>query len=251
MDLAALTVNQIFIIAIVFSRIGAILMVMPGIGDAMVTMRVRLIFSLGVSLLIAPVLSNMPILPESILLTASVLIFELLIGIFIGLLARTMQMAIQISGAILATLSGLGSAMLFDPSQNTQGVAVGAFLSTLAVTLLFSADLHHILIRGFVDSYEIFPAGKAINLSDALTSFMEHIRRIFLLAIQLTAPQIILSTVLLIAAGVLSRLMPSLHIFYLITPIQLLLSFGVLMITLSAIMLFYLEHFKNYAFIGG
>ncbi len=249
MDLAALTVNQIFIIAIVFSRIGAILMVMPGIGDAMVSARIRLIFALGVSLLIAPILANMPKLPESVVLTATMLIVELGIGIFIGLLARLMQMAVQISGAMLAALSGLGSAMLFDPSQNTQGVAIGIFLSTLAVTLLFSADLHHILIKGFVNSYQIFPAGKAINIGDALMHFMDQVRKIFLLSIQLSAPQIIISIVLLLAAGVLSRLMPSLHIFYLITPIQVLLSFAVLMITLSVIMLYYLEHVKS--FIGG
>jgi flagellar biosynthetic protein FliR len=62
-------------------------------------------------------------------------------------------------------------------------------------------------------------------------------------------PQLLVSVLLLLAAGVLSRLMPSMQIFSLLTPVQLLLSFAILMSTISAIMMWYIE-FIHEAVVG-
>jgi len=164
------------------------------------------------------------------------------IGVFIGLLIKSMLTIVHIVGSAIASSSGLGSAMLFDPSQNTQGAIVASFFSILSVTLIFSSDLHHLFIRGFSDSYEIFRAGEEIDMADFTDYFLENFREIFIMSIKMLAPQLVVSILMLMAAGVLSRLMPALQIFFLITPIQLLVTFAILMLTLSSIMTWYIDN---------
>ena len=242
MDLANLTVNNVFAILLVFSRIGTILMILPGIGDSYVGVRFRLLLALSISILISHLIPNLPPYPNSPFILTKILLIEMFIGVFIGLLIKSMLTIVHIVGSAIASSSGLGSAMLFDPSQNTQGAIVASFFSILSVTLIFSSDLHHLFIRGFSDSYEIFRAGEEIDMADFTDYFLENFREIFIMSIKMLAPQLVVSILMLMAAGVLSRLMPALQIFFLITPIQLLVTFAILMLTLSSIMTWYIDN---------
>ncbi|MGB1006988.1 MAG: flagellar biosynthetic protein FliR, partial [Thalassobaculaceae bacterium] len=48
--------SQVFILALMFARIGAMVMLMPGIGETYVNVRVRLFIALTLTLVLAPVI---------------------------------------------------------------------------------------------------------------------------------------------------------------------------------------------------
>jgi flagellar biosynthetic protein FliR len=77
--------------------------------------------------------------------------------------------------------------------------------------------------------------------------FLDIVREIFVVSIKIMSPQIIVSLLLLVGAGILSKLMPALHIFFLITPVQLLVSFAILMLTLSVTMIWYMDYLGEVA----
>jgi flagellar biosynthetic protein FliR len=158
----------------------------------------------------------------------------------------------HILGMVIATISGLGSAMLFDPTQGTQGTLVGNFLNNLAIILLFHSNIDHLLIQFIINSYSIFNISQKVKIDFITTEMVSLISDVFEIAIKLALPQITIALTVMISGGILGRLMPSLQIFNLFTPIQMVISFVILMVTLSASMNWYINNIydllKKYLF---
>ena len=97
---------------------------------------------------------------------------EVFIGAVLGITARLMISALQVAGFVIAQQLGLGFVTAVDPTQGQQGVLVGNFLTMLGVTLIFAADLHHLVIAALNDSYALFRPGEIPLLGDvaALTT---------------------------------------------------------------------------------
>ena len=93
------------------------------------------------------------------------LVGEVVIGIYFGLVARILLLTLDTAGRIIAFSSGLANAQAFNPSISEQGSLPGPFLTTLGIMMLFATNMHYMLIRAIVDSY----AGKR-NRSQHVTS---------------------------------------------------------------------------------
>ncbi len=145
------TLNQylpanLFAVMLVFSRVGSALMVLPGFGDLYVPARYRLLLALFLAMLLATALSTiLPAQPGSPLVLMSLLGGEIVIGLFIGSVARLMLSALETAGAIVSLQLGLSAAQIFNPLQAQQSAIAGAFLTVFGVLLIFITDTHHLL----------------------------------------------------------------------------------------------------------
>lgn len=250
-DLSELTDQLVFSYLIILCRIGSALMVLPGISESYVAIRIRLLFALSISVLLLPNI-NIPKIPHNSLSLAMTMSSEIIIGIFLGSITKLLIGTTHILGMIIATISGLGSALLFDPTQGSQGAMVGNFLTNLSIVLLFASNMHHMLILGFAESYSLFEIDKFVNFSDVNHEVIKIVSKSFDIALKLAAPQIVIAVIIMIAGGILGRLMPSIQIFNLITSPQMLISFYILMFTIAASMIWYIENIfqinKSYLF---
>jgi len=138
------TLNQylpanLFAVMLVFSRIGSAVMVLPGFGDLYVPARFRLLLGLFFAMLLATALSSiLPAQPGSPLVLMSLLGGEIVIGLFIGSVARLMLSALETAGAIVSLQLGLSAAQIFNPLQAQQTAIAGAFLTVFGVLLISS-----------------------------------------------------------------------------------------------------------------
>lgn len=239
--------DNIISIFIVFCRLGSSLMIIPGIADSYVGVRTRLTFALALSIITAPVIDlvGISLLPAKLI---TVIIKECIIGIFIGLVTKIILSATNIFGTVIATLSGLGSAMLFDPTQNTQGAIIGNLLGMIAILMIFLTDTHHLLIKLITQSYDYFKVNDQLLINDYTDYLIKVIKISFDLAIKLVAAQLIAIVLLLISAGILSKLIPVIQIFFLITPVQVMISFVILFLTLPSLMNWYIEYLNQFLY---
>ncbi|MBM3585653.1 MAG: hypothetical protein FJX36_14930 [Alphaproteobacteria bacterium] len=144
--LADLLVANVYQTLLVFARVGAAIMVLPGFGEGFVFPRARLALALLVSIVIAPVVApSLPALPAGDGEALGLVAREVLVGLALGGIVRFLIAAIGIAGAIIATQTGLAAASMFDPSQGDQIAVVGRFL-TVAVTVASSRDVGHLAI---------------------------------------------------------------------------------------------------------
>jgi flagellar biosynthetic protein FliR len=136
-----------------FARIGAMVMLMPGLGEANIPVRIKLSIALLLTLIILPLhRSAYHIDMESMTALVVLMLHEIIIGIVLGATARVTLSALQVAGSIIAQQMGLGFVTSVDPTQGQQGLLVGNFLTILGVTLLFATDSHHLVIAALNES---------------------------------------------------------------------------------------------------
>ncbi|MDQ7018105.1 MAG: flagellar biosynthetic protein FliR [Robiginitomaculum sp.] len=239
---------SIFTIALVFSRVGAIMMLLPGIGEVGVPARVRLSLALIMALIVGAIVGrSMPPMPDQPFELAGLIIQEVLIGLYFGALSRLMMSALVVAGQVAAMQSGLAFAMSFDPTQGQQGAVMATFLNLVAVTLVFVSGLHHLFLTGVVGSYAIIPAGSIPNLGDVAQLGTQVVAQSFRVGIQMGAPLIAFGLVFYLALGVLSRLMPQVQIFFVAMPLNVFAGLSIFALSLGSILNVWLRHIENFA----
>jgi flagellar biosynthetic protein FliR len=222
---------------LVFARIGTMVMLMPGLGEMTVSPRVRLTIALVLSAVLLPLHRG----AYQVELTAfgpviAMLGQELFIGAVLGLTARLTISALQVTGSAVAYQMGLGFVTAVDPTQGQQGVLVGNFLTILGITLVFAADLHHLVIAALNDSYALFRPGDLPSLGDVAAHTTRIVASAFRIGVQLAAPFLVFGLMFNLGLGILSRLMPQMHVFFVAIPLSILLGFLVLLLVVGAMM---------------
>lgn len=236
---------NIFLFFIVFARVGAMVSVLPGFGEAFVPPRFRLLLALAIALVIMPVVGpRLPAMPSSPLLLFFILLIEIGIGLFLGMAVRILLSTMQIAGSVVAYHSSLANALSFDPASAQQGALTGAFLGTTALLLIFVTDLHHLMLAGIVSSYDTFAAGHVPVIGDLSDTMARLVSRSFILAMQIGAPFVVVGLIFTLSLGLLNRLMPQVQMFFVVMPLQIFVGLTVLMLTVSAMMFWFLGVFE-------
>jgi len=237
---------NLFSFFILFARIGTVFMLMPGIGSGYVPTNIRLVMALALSFIMTPLLkNNLPDMPGSQIDLMLLLLSEVIIGIFIGIAARILIGALQTTGTLISLFASLANAMIRDPIAEQQSSLISTFLSLLGMVLIVITDLHHLLIRGVVESYSLFEVGQPLLVGDFSEVLARRVADSFQLGVQLASPFMLVALVYYIGLGILGRLMPVLPVFIVAMPAQIVGQIGFLAITLSALMMYFLRRFEE------
>jgi flagellar biosynthetic protein FliR len=230
---------------LVFARIGAMVMLLPGLGESNIPVRIKLAIALLLTLVILPLhRSAYHIdLQGSLAPLLVLMVHEIVIGIVLGATARVTLSALQVAGSVIAQQLGLGFVTAVDPTQGQQGVLVGNFLTMLGVTLLFATDSHHLVIAALNDSYAIFAPGEPMSSGDVAALAIRAFAAAFKIGMQLSAPFLVFGLVFNIGLGVLARLMPQMQVYFVGVPLSILAGFLIFAVVLAAMMGTYLDYF--------
>jgi flagellar biosynthesis protein FliR len=227
-----------------FARIGAMVMLMPGLGEANIPVRIKLSIALLLTLIILPLhRSAYHIDMESMSALVVLMLHEIIIGVVLGATARVTLSALQVAGSIIAQQMGLGFVTSVDPTQGQQGLLVGNFLTILGVTLLFATDSHHLVIAALNESYTIFSPGETMASGDVAALATRAFAAAFKIGLQLSAPFLVFGLVFNIGLGVLARLMPQMQVYFVGVPLSIFAGFLILGFVLAAMMGTFLDYF--------
>jgi flagellar biosynthetic protein FliR len=226
-----------------FARVGAMVMLMPGIGETNLPARMRLSIVLLLSGILVPLHRNAYTVDLTSLGPLITILFqELIIGAMLGLTARLAISALQVAGAVIAQQLGLGFVTAVDPTQNEQGALVGNFLTLLGITLIFATDMDHLVIAAINDSYTIFKPGEMPLVGDAAQHITQVIAAAFRIGIQLSAPFLVFGLLFNLGLGVLSRLMPQMQVFFIGMPLSILLGLLLLILVMGTMMGIFVDY---------
>jgi flagellar biosynthetic protein FliR len=241
-----LLTGEVFSFMLIFARTGSAMMLLPGFGENYVSIRCRLLLAFAFALAVAPVVApHLPPLPASPLTLTLLIGGEVGIGIFIGTAGRIMITALEVAGTLISFQIGLATASIFNPLVSDTGQLTSVLISIAGMVLLFETDLHHLMLRALVDSYTLFQPGALPPIGDFTETISHLVSRSFLISLQIAAPFLVVSTMMYLALGLTSRLMPQLQIFFLALPLQIVLGFLILVLTFGTIMLWFLNNFAD------
>ena len=238
---------QAYAAGLVFLRVGALVMLIPGIGDQAVPPRIRLSFALLTALCLGPIAASaLPPLPATIGGMAGQALQELIVGLLLGGLLRLFLSSLSVAGEVVALQTTLGFAQTANPLQAQPSTALASFLSLMGVVLIFSTGLHHLFIGAIARSYTLFAPAKHVMIGDAATLAVQTVGNCFALGIQMAAPVIVFSLVFNLATGLVGRVMPQFQIFFVSAPLQILLGLSIFAMTLGAMGLVWLQRYESY-----
>lgn len=245
-DLQAFLTTGVFAFLLAFTRTGTVVMLMPGIGNTFVPPQTRLLFALGFSFVLFPLIqAKLPVPVPAAAGMILLIMIEFVTGLFIGSIARIMMSALDVAGLLISTQASLSNAQLFNPQFATQGSIVGSFLTLVGVMLLFATDLHHLLLLGIVNSYDIFPVGKVPDVGSMTELVISAVAGSFAVGVQITAPFILIILLMYIGMAVLSKLMPQVQVFMIAMPLQIILCLIMLAVIGSALMMVWLSEYEK------
>lgn len=238
---------EIWATALVFLRVGAVVMLIPGLGEASVPPRIRLSFALLLALCLAPIATpHLPPLASTVGAMAGVALKELIIGLMIGALMRLFLVSLATAGEVIALQTTLAFAQTANPMQAQPGTSLTTFLTVLGTTLLFATNLHHLFIGAIAHSYTQFVPSKPLMIADAAQLAVQTVGKGFALGIQLSAPVLVFSLVFNLAIGFVGRVMPQFQLFFVASPLSVLFGLSILALSLGALGLIWIERYEEF-----
>jgi flagellar biosynthesis protein FliR len=245
-DLAHLVDAGTYQFLLVFARIGSAIMLLPGIGDLRVPTRLRLLFALAISAIVAANIgTRIPAAPEALGQLSWQVGSEVGIGLFIGTTAAFLMSILQMAGSVIAAQIGLGNALSNELFSVDQGASVGVALSTAGLVIIFASGLDHLMLGAVVHSYDGLPVGKLTALGDLADSLTSTLSAAFAVAIQLSTPFLVLGLAFNIGLALANRALPQLPVFFVGLPASLAGGLIVLMIALPAILFAFGDQFQT------
>ncbi|MFC4669536.1 flagellar biosynthetic protein FliR [Seohaeicola nanhaiensis] len=245
MDLTALLTSQVLGYALVFARLGSVMVFMPGIGEQMIPVRHRLAMGVVLSLALYPATPVGALNLPTPLDLFPLLVVETAIGIWIGLTARILLSALQLAGYQVGLVSGLSNAFAPNIGSFEGSTLLATSLMLTGVTLIFVTDLHHAILQALLMSYDVFPPG-GIMPGDMAQQIVRAASHSFYIGTMISAPFFVMGLVLNVGFGLANRMMPTLPVFFVAAPLLIVAGLFVLVVAAPAMLRAWLEDFSTW-----
>lgn len=201
-------------------RIAAVLMVMPIIGTQLVPQRIRLYMALAITLLLVPVLPEMPQIEmlslQSILLIAE----QIIIGAMLGFSLQLFFHIFVFAGQMVSMQMGLGFASMMDPATGVSVPVLGQFLLMLVSLLFLAMNGHLVVFEVLTESFATLPVGQSLEVGNYAV-VAGRLSWVMGAALLLVLPAVSALLVINISFGVMTRAAPQLNIFTIGFPLTL------------------------------
>jgi len=192
-------------------RISALMLTAPIFSVDAVTVRIRVLFALALTVLVYP-LMKWPVIDP---LTARGLfeIFnQILIGSLTGLMFQIVIAALVLGGQSISSAIGLGMANMIDPNVGNVPV-ISQFLVVVSTLIFVGMGGHTLLVAIVLESFKALPIGQSLVADTTFTNILAWSSLMFAGALLLALPVMAALLFVNVGLGVVTRAAPSLNIF--------------------------------------
>ena len=176
-------------------------------------------------------------LPEPLL---RLILIETAIGLWLGLLARLVALALAQAGQVMALMVGLASPLQTDPSLRRAMTATVRLFTLRRHAGAFDPGLYALPLRALAESYAVLPPGEPLPLGRSAETVAQAVADSLALALRLAGPLVLAAVLGNFALGLLARVAPQVQVFTVAAPGQIiggLLLLGLLLPAMLAVWL--------------
>jgi flagellar biosynthesis protein FliR len=236
--IAQLSAPQIALFLLVLARAGGLVASAPVLGDPQTPRMVKVILAVAISLLLVQVPNVSRLTPPTDLLPFAVTVLsQLLVGVALGLVARTVFFAVQTAGGIVSLQTGVSLASVLNPMTQQSDTMFSQLFTVIAGLTFLAVHGDVWLVASLARSYDLAPitgTGLSAQLLGNVTADFISVAK---LGLQIAMPIAVSIFAANLILGVLSRALPQLNLFVLSLPIDMLLGLAALSGGLAAMVL--------------
>ncbi|MET0933665.1 MAG: flagellar biosynthetic protein FliR [Mycetocola sp.] len=163
------------------------------------------------------------------------LVAEILIGAVLGFLVMLVFAAVQSAGNLIDMFGGFQMAQGFDPQSMINGAQFSRLFHMTALALLFASGGYQLIIGGLVRTFDALPLGGAIDFSAPAEAMTVGTTQMFLAAVQIAGPLLVVLFLADAGLGLLTRVAPALNAFALGFPLKIFLTLTLVTVTFVAL----------------
>ncbi len=227
---------------IILLRTSIVMVLLPVTGSKNIPPLFKIGFIIAFSFLLTPVV-DIKTSPLSEAYLSGLILSELIAGIVIGMVVRTVFIVAEMSGQIISNTMGLSMATVFDPEAG-YSTEISRFFWILSFFVFFVTGVYREIIYIFARSFEIIPPG-TLSFKAVPEEMIDMGNRLLRLSIKLSAGVVIVMMVTNIIMGFLSRSVPQMNVFFVAYPVYIGLGFLMIMISLPAYIYFFTSSFEG------
>jgi flagellar biosynthesis protein FliR len=225
--------TQLFFL--VLSRILAAIVFVPVLGGRSVPNPVKIGFGLVLSMVISPTLPQ-PTNTEALSAIAYgfAMAQEVLIGALSGYAALLTFSALQMAGHLMGIVSGFSAANVLNPALEDNGTAMDQMFLITAVLVFLVINGHHLFLIGLQRTFDLVPVNSALPTL-SLPNILRMTSQFITAGVQMAMP--VVGTLLLtdLTLGLLARVAPQVHVFFLGIPLKI--GIGLIALAFTIVML--------------
>ncbi|WP_144212073.1 flagellar biosynthetic protein FliR [Shewanella donghaensis] len=205
-----------------FCRFMGAFIIMPFLSSTYIPVKVRVLFSVLLSALVAPIIPSVPAVDALSIGSLLLSVEQLLVGFMLALFLLIMISVMTKMGAMMSMQMGLAMAVMNDPANGNSNPILGQWFLLYGTLLFLALDGHLVAIGVIVDSFYLWPIGMGI-FELPLLGLVERVGWLFAASFMLALPAIVAMLMVNLTFGVLSRSAPSLNVFALGFPMSMLM----------------------------
>lgn len=203
---------------LLFTRTGAMLLSLPGIGTDEIPHSARGALAVVLSSVLA--FSGVSAeAPTTVAEGGLMIITEFILGYLIGALPAFVLAGLSVAGQINSTAIGLGQANLIDPTLGEHVSALSRLQLLIGTVLFLLFDGHHLMIRAVASpgvGLGMFRPG--VDTADLL---VDRFVATFQFAVTLTGPILVTILITNCVLGIITKFVPQMNIFIISLPLTI------------------------------
>lgn len=219
-----------------FVRIAALLAAMPIFSSGFVPVRVRLMLAIGLTIVIAPVIPQVPLIDALSINGMMLILQQILIGVVMGFIFHFVFAAFTIGGQVIAMQMGLGFSTMVDPVNGAQVPVLSMFYVLLVTLFFFLLNGHLALIGLLADSFSSMPISIDGVAREDFWTMAGWASEMFIGSVLVALPAVTALFLVNMALGVIGRAAPQLNIFAVGFSITIAAGFYVIMVSLPVVL---------------
>jgi flagellar biosynthetic protein FliR len=219
--------------AVLLIRPGMVVMLAPGLGGAHINARTKI----GLTVLLAIGLLPSVIVPgATIEVPLSILVArEIAIGMSIAFVVRALIAGAEFAGHLSGYQMGFSYAATVDPQSGVRNNTLATLYGMLATLGFLAINGHHAVLRALAASYQRLPIGSGHIDPSLVSSVREILALVFVVAVRLAAPIIVVLIIVELIIGLIARAQPALSFQVIGYPIRIVIGLFVLGLMVATI----------------
>ncbi len=173
------------------------------------------------------------------------MVFEFVVGLFMGWTIRLTAYAIEIAGQVIASELGFSMGQQLDPNTGDSANAVTSLLTAFGTVVFLTSGAHQAMFAAYLKSYSLAPFGGLRMSAESGTLLVEVTGKIFLLAMQMAAPLVAVNFVVTVTFAILGKAAPAIQVFSESFAVRIVTGLMVLGLTMRLVAQLALERFQE------
>lgn len=198
---------------LVMVRVGGVFMLAPLFSNVAVPRQVKVVVVIMISLLLAPIVHG-PLIKSNVNEVGLIVMVltEMTIGLVIGFACNIIFLTVQAAGEFFGAQVGFNIATIIDPANEGSSGALASLYTMMGALIFLYLNGHHVILASLAKSFQILPLtqGFDVKFGYSVTPLVGYL---FMTAIQISAPIIVVLTILQVIMGLITKIAPQMNIY--------------------------------------